>query len=415
MRRFRADLRSERAGKHLVIETEGQFKQVSEDQVEPPELPPLPKTPPHSRIDSFGQRIGSLFGRQSTSQQPATEEYVVPYGFESDRPEQEDWPQEYSSWPKIHTETKLSKKHFDHLRIMFGFEFGRKIGSGTFGRVYRVTQTKNDGTKLDLACKVTALAHFKNRRSVLEAVEVLTNEAELFRRLDHPNIVKRSEIVHFYDQVTDFSPPIHVLIFMELMEGSLYDLIYKSRAAKLSESETHDWMKQVVSGLAYLHQNRICHLDIKSPNILFQSRSEVDPIGTPITRYYFKLTDFGGAQRFAMSEPMQVIGLFGTRGYTAPEAYLNIPVEAEKADVYALGITLYESLSGQQFTKQHLRRRCLNWTRHSGVTQELAQLFVGMTEKDPTNRWSLDMVANSTWIQHMFKDYYEAYEQTTHL
>ena len=415
MRRFRANLRSERADKHVVTGTGGQFKQVSEDQLVPPELPPLPKTPPHSRFDSFSQRIGSLFGRQSTSQQPTAQEYVPPYGFESNRAEQEDWSQEYSSWPKIQTEEKLSKKHFEHLRIRFGFKFGRKIGSGGYGKVYRVTQIKEDGTKQYLACKVTSLANFQNRRSVLEAVKVVTNEAELFRRLDHPNIVKRSEIVHFYDQVTDFSPPIHVLIFMELMEGSLHDLIYHSRALKLSESSTQKWMKQVVSGLMYLHQNRICHLDLKSPNILFQTRSEVDPIGTPITRYYFKLTDFGMAQRYAMNAPMEVTGIFGTKGFTPPEWQPSGVIGAEKADVYALGITLYESLTGQQFTKQHLRRRCLNWTRHSGVTQELAQLFVGMTEEDPTNRWSLDQVANSTWIKDMFQDYYDAYEQTTHL
>ena len=397
--------------------TEGTFRQLPEDQLQLPPLPPLPVTPERTfRVPG----IGTFFKRKkslniSEVPPPVSEPEEVPYGFETSRPELEDWKEEYPLWREINAEPELQEEHFKHLKTKYGFHFGKIIGKGSYGTVYKVKQTLSDGTKRKLACKVSSLENFQIRGSVEHAVKTLNREADIYERLDHPNVVKRVDVIHFFDRFTDFSPPIHILIFMELMEGSLHDLIYSSREWRLSERETQNWVKQVVEGLVYLHGNRICHLDIKPGNILYSTIPDSSPDAISGKVYTFKLTDFGLSHKFAVGKPMISFGAVGTKKYKAPEMGPNSPYQAPKADVYSLGISILVSLCGKDMTYQELRDRCASRDPSLEVSQELAELVVAMTEVDPSSRFSLAQVHQHPWIRDMFKAYDHSYYATTRL
>ena len=401
--------------------TEGTFRRLPEDQLQLPPLPPLPVTPePTFRVPG----IGTFFKRKkslniSEVPPPVSKPKKVPYGFETSRPELEDWKEEYPLWREFNAEPELYVKHFKHLKTKYGFHFGSMIGKGGYGTVYKVKQTLSDGTKRKLACKVTSLDNFRFRNftpcSVEDAVKKLNREADIYKRLDHPNVVKRVDIIHFFDRFTDFSPPIHILIFMELMEGSLHDLIYSSPEWRLSERETHNWVKQVIEGLMYLNRDRISHLDIKPANILYSTIPDSSPDAISGKLYTFKLTDFGMSRKFSLGQPMMATGAAGTKKFKAPEMGPNCPFNTAKADVYSLGMTILVSLSGKVVSQEELRDRCASWDSSSGVSQQLAQLVVAMTEVDPSSRFSLAQVHQHQWIRDMFRDYYDAYYDTTRL
>ena len=401
--------------------TEGKFRQLPKDQLQSRPLPPLPVTPERTfRVPG----IGTFFKRKkllkiSEVPPPVPEHKKVAYGFETSRPELEGWEQDYSRW-NFMVEPVLEEEHFKHLKTKYGFHFGKIIGKGSYGTVYKVKQTLNDGTKLKLACKVTSLENFRLRgfrvSSVQDAVKSLNREADIYKTLDHPNVVKRVDIIHFYDRFTDFSPPIHVLIFMELMEGSLSGLLFRSPEWRLSERETHNWVKQVVEGLMYLHRNRISHLDIKPGNILYSTIPDSSQYAISGKRYTFKLTDFGDSRKFSLGKPMEITAAVGTKNFMAPEILVpNSPFDTAKADVYSLGITILVSLSGKTIRHDKMRNRCVVWSQRSGISKELAQLVVAMTEDEPSSRLSLTQVYQNPWIRDMFGEYDDAYYETTRL
>lgn len=345
----------------------------------------------------------NLFTRQRRSALPSPPEstYVTPPGMEGNRDIPHDFHKQSIDWSQFQTEPALSEKHFRHLKKRFGLELGKELGKGSFGTVYQVTQAMANGTQRKLVCKVATLDLYKSKgvtQGVAWAVKDLVHEANIISNLDHPNVVKRTDIIHFYDQTTDFPAPIHVLIFMEMMHGDLHQLICACDLFKMSEKDTHRWFVQVVKGLQYLHEQRVVHLDIKPPNILyrkfpgFQGTTQVD-------RYLFKLADFGMATKFRETEPMELRGRYGTAGFRAPEMNVFTDTDAIKADIYSLGMSALQAVGGlRAFNHGYYRTRFVTWTPYLEVTRELHQLILAMTEADPSKRPTLEDVVRCKWF-----------------
>ncbi len=127
----------------------------------------------------------------------------------------------------------------------------------------------------------------------------LQNEIEILMHIDHPNIVKLTDVFEDSD---------HYYLVMELMTGGeLFDtLIYRE---EFSEKEVSDIIRPIIDAINYCHQLSIIHRDIKPENLLFSSKD-------PHTRV-IKVTDFGLA-RFISSESLASTTC-GTPGYVAPE------------------------------------------------------------------------------------------------
>lgn len=160
-------------------------------------------------------------------------------------------------------------------------------------------------------------------------------EAEAIARMNHRNIVS------VYDRGEDAKGP---FIVMELVEGgSLRDHL-REHGGKLPVEEAIRLVKGVAQGLSFAHRNNLVHRDVKPANVLLHR----DPSAkSESERLVPKLVDFGLARSGGESElSMSGFGM-GTPFYMPPEQRRDAKSVNHTADIYALGKTLYELVSGE--------------------------------------------------------------------
>ncbi len=158
-----------------------------------------------------------------------------------------------------------------------------------------------------------------------ETVKRFLNEARIIASLNHPHIITIFDIGQSEDKV---------YISMEFVEGG--DLKQRMMHKVFAPVEAIDVVEKVAAALAAAHENGIVHRDVKPGNILFRKD------GTPL------LSDFGIAKRLSGDSDLTSTGMFlGSPNYMAPEQSEAGPIDG-RADIYALGIILYEMLTGER-------------------------------------------------------------------
>jgi serine/threonine-protein kinase len=200
----------------------------------------------------------------------------------------------------------------------------RLLGEGAMGRVYRAHHARlvNKGFALkiligDLAASATMRMRF-------------AKEAENVSRLDHPNIVG----------VVDFGRTESGLLYMvmELVEGAtLGDVI---RTAPMSPARARRLARQLCAGLSHAHERGVVHRDFKPDNILVIGEEEEHETAC--------IADFGLAISTADDDEdarLTTSGIVCTPAYAAPEQLVGGAID-RRADLYALGCTLFEMLTG---------------------------------------------------------------------
>jgi formylglycine-generating enzyme required for sulfatase activity/tRNA A-37 threonylcarbamoyl transferase component Bud32 len=156
-------------------------------------------------------------------------------------------------------------------------------------------------------------------------LERFRREAETVAQLSHPHIVP----LHFIGQKDDL-----IYLVMEAIEGgSLADKLTRDR--QLSIEEAARIFQEVASALAHAHKRGVVHRDIKPQNVLLDAES-----GRAL------VTDFGIA-RTSEGGSLTATGMVvGTPAYLSPEQVTGEPSD-HRADIYALGVMMYEMLAGQ--------------------------------------------------------------------
>ncbi len=156
-------------------------------------------------------------------------------------------------------------------------------------------------------------------------VERFLREAQSAARLNHPNIVQIYAVSqdagrHFFA--------------MEYVSGQSLQQILRSRGT-LTSIQTARIALQTASGLGAAHEQGIIHRDIKPANLIIDERGLV------------KIADFGLALMTAAVSRLTATGMFmGTPGYLSPEQCLDQNID-HRTDIYSLGVTLFEALSGK--------------------------------------------------------------------
>jgi len=209
-------------------------------------------------------------------------------------------------------------KTISHYRII------EKIGEGGMGVVYRALDTKLDR---HAAVKVLPARFGADRDAVARFIQ----EAKTASALDHANIGTIYEIDETADGET--------FIALAYYEGeTLRDRIDNGR---LSVKEALDIARQIAAGLERAHEGGIVHRDIKPSNIIITSRGEV------------KIIDFGLAKLVGSTRLTLAGSLLGTAAYMSPEQAIGGGVD-HRADIFSLGVILYEMLSGvRPFRGEH--------------------------------------------------------------
>jgi serine/threonine-protein kinase len=190
------------------------------------------------------------------------------------------------------------------------------LGHGTSGVVYLAWDR--------LLRRQVAL---KEIRAAGPEIERVLAEAQVLDRLRHPNIVAVHGVE--VDPATGV-----VLMDMELVRGrNLADLLRERGNAPLPLDEAVRVTQAVLLALGFAHERRVIHRDIKPANILIGEDGGV------------KLTDFGLAEALGSHS---VAGGGGTYPYMAPEDFAEHEASDYRADLWAVGVVLYEMLVGRR-------------------------------------------------------------------
>lgn len=195
----------------------------------------------------------------------------------------------------------------------------RELGRGGMGSVY---EARHASLPTRAAVKVMTPG-LESEESFRQRFH---READLQARLRHPNVVRVLDYLEDHGQ--------WFLIVDYLERGSLADLL--ARGEKVERRRALAWARQALAGLGEAHRNGIVHRDVKPANLLLGANDEI------------VVADFGIAR--ASSGPgLTGTGIaIGTPHYMSPEQIVTPQQVDGRADIYSLGVVLYELLAGRK-------------------------------------------------------------------
>lgn len=214
---------------------------------------------------------------------------------------------------------------FEPGEVIGGFTIERCIGAGGMGMVYAARQHEPE--------RLVALKVMRPGLASRSALRRFVQEGNVLARLTHPAIAR----VYASGVDRRASGILVPFLAMELVEGITLDQFIAERDLRVLERI--DLFIRIVSAVAHAHQRGVIHRDLKPANILITA--DGDP----------RILDFGIAH--LLDEPAETTRLTGagqiagTLAYMSPEQLDGDPMRIDvRTDVYALGVLLYEALSG---------------------------------------------------------------------
>lgn len=234
-----------------------------------------------------------------------------------------------SEFKDIQDRIIIEKKTFIHKNtedINNLYEFREKIGSGSYGSVFKVIHKK---TALLRALKVV-------KKSLICSTETFEEnfmlEIKVLIDTDHPNIMKIYE--YFFDKINYY-------IVMEYIRGK--DLTsFVTSMKTYSQDFIPTILKQLLSAVCYLHSKNIVHRDIKPDNIIVRElRKNINGQRSSINELQLVLIDFGNSNYYNSKKMNSIVG---TPYYISPDVLKEN--YTEKCDVWSCGIILYTLLLG---------------------------------------------------------------------
>ncbi|MFO0869039.1 MAG: protein kinase [Pirellulales bacterium] len=194
------------------------------------------------------------------------------------------------------------------------------LGRGGMGEVYRARQT-------DLARLVALKVVLPERGGDPQFIARFQREAQALARLNHPHIVA----IYDFGEL-DGRP----FLAMEFVTGT--SLRSRLRQGPLPVPDACDLGQQLCQAVAYAHSQGVVHRDLKPENILVSTTGQL------------KVADFGLAKLSNASTPVELTAtgaILGTFRYMAPEQLAGDPDVDHRADIYSLGVVLYEMFTGR--------------------------------------------------------------------
>ena len=246
----------------------------------------------------------------------------------------------------------------------------KSIGKGAFSKIYAgytLFSNKN------VAIKKIKSEKYKKKSKLLD------REIKIMKSLCHPNIIKLFDVIRDKNEI---------FIIMELCSNGDFSKFLNNRPLK--EKHAHRFLHQITDGLKYLHENKIVHRDLKPQNILLTDN------------YVLKISDFGLAKIFNdnMSET-----ICGSPLYMAPEI-LTYKRYDSKADLWSVGIILFEMLSGKTpYNSKSIYQLVtdiqnvpIKLPEFVSISPECLELINLLLQVDPACRISWEDFFSQSWI-----------------
>lgn len=237
-----------------------------------------------------------------------------------------------------------------------GLEILGLLGQGGMGTVFKARQTSLD--------RIVAIKVIRSDTEHRETFEVrFSREARALASLNHPNIVT----VHDFGKTDNY-----FFLMMEFVDGvNIRDLL---AGQKISPREALEIIPQVCDALQYAHDQGVVHRDIKPENILLDKNGRV------------KIADYGLAKlvknETATPSLTRTNHVMGTPHYMAPEQVEKPLTVDHRADIYSLGVVIYEMLTGELPLG-----RFAPPSQKAAVDSRLDKIVLHTLEKEPELRY----------------------------
>jgi cell division control protein CDC15 len=261
--------------------------------------------------------------------------------------------------------------------ILSSYEFKETVGRGAFANVYRAI---NKVTGDEVAVKEIFIEDDDN---ILE----LMQEIDLLKILKHKNIVKYHGFIRNEKKM---------LIFLEYCSGGSLRHLYK-KTGPLTEKKVIELMKQVISGLIYLHEQGVVHRDVKAANILLTNNGDV------------KLTDFGVSTTVS-TNTIKTFSIAGTPNWMAPEI-ISMDGTSTASDIWSMGATVVELLTGEPLYANLNEMAALHaivTDKHPPIpdfiSTQCKDFIMKCFEKQPKLRLTAKELSSHPWLQEYDND-----------
>ena len=278
---------------------------------------------------------------------------------------------------KAEAETLAAQKEKTQHLSWIGYAIGKRykieapLGQGGMSTVYR-------GTDPNLQRTVAIKLIHPHLSSDPEFVRRFEQEAAVVAQLRHPNIIQVFDFAHEGD--------VYYMVLEYLAGETLQARLKTLQAAGQRQplAETVRIMALICDAVAYAHQHGLIHRDLKPANVM------LDPEGQPV------LMDFGVAKMLGAQQHTATGAIVGTVVYMSPEQVRGERPD-ERADLYSLGIILYEMTTGHPpfegdsamtVMLKHLNEPVPDIRKiTSGVPDELVAVIEKALAKDPAHRF----------------------------
>ncbi len=240
------------------------------------------------------------------------------------------------------------------------------IGTGGMSTVYLALDTVLN--KQWAAKEIKDVADPKQRELIVRSI---VTEANMIKSFDHPAIPRIVDLVDEHGTL---------YVIMDYVEGRALSALLAAEGPQ-SEDEVVGWALQLCDALEYLHSRTppVIYRDMKPSNVMLKPNGQVQIIDFGIAREY---RADGEEVTAAMGDTVQL----GTRGYAPPEQYGGSGQTDARADVYALGATMYTMLTGKNPAEppyQILPLRQIDASFSPGLERVVAKA----TQPDPADRF----------------------------
>ena len=249
------------------------------------------------------------------------------------------------------------------------YSLGKLLGKGAFGAV-KVGVHKLSGA-------VVAIKNFK-KSDIKSEVEQkgIEREIKIMKAANHQHVIRLYEVID--------SPTNYYLVMECAPNGDLGAHLEKVR--RLGEADAAKFLVQTASAVAHCHGRGVVHRDLKPENLLLDGNMDI------------KLTDFGLS---ALVKPGVLLKVpCGTPAYSAPELISRQPYDGTRADVWSLGVLLYQMLHGTLPFHDTKHIRAGDYSVSSQLVPAAAlPLLRHMLTVAPKERATLEAVEGHGWLQ----------------
>lgn len=277
------------------------------------------------------------------------------------------------------------------------FDLDEYINSGSIGYVYRATYKGKNRQQVAIKFLINKKRK-ENREKKENETKSINQEIAISKKLHNKNIIE----IFAYTKKENIKYSVIEYVKYGDIEHFLNKLL---KRAVLTETFLNYFSKQILDGLKYLHRTKIIHMDIKPGNILIDSNLDA------------KITDFSVSSSYSGFHPEDIVKFpfVGTGKYIAPEilskSHMKIK-EAEKIDIYSLGVTLYYLFYGDYPYKlrdvknkeyenylKNIQNEKLVFPEIRKISKLFKDFLTKILEKDYKKRLTIKEALNHPWIK----------------